>query len=406
MVEPSATPAAAADEESLFNVPVFSGDPFPLFKMLRATNPVVKLGEGFWGIAKYDDVLRVLRDPETFSSRVDGRSVRGEARPPTILFDDPPVHTRMRGLLTKAFTPRVVELQRRFIEENCERLIDGMLAEDEPDYIASLSYPLPVGVIARMLGVEDGDLATFKRWSDAIIRNIGVTLFDPDNNDLEQINLEFDAYFSKHIEKLRQHPEDTLLSALVHAESEEDGRLSLEDLLVVSRVLLVAGNETTTGLIINCARVLAAFPEVLARLKAEPNLIPSFIEETLRYYPPFPATIRRTTRDVEVRGVTIPQGDRLLALLGSANRDEEAFERSEEFIVDREPNRHLGFGMGIHYCLGAPLARLEGQIAMQTLIPRIKRIEITEEGEGGALRPGGPDYMKVRFELDAAATRA
>ncbi|MEX0750096.1 MAG: cytochrome P450 [Dehalococcoidia bacterium] len=384
-------------------MPIFSGDPFPLFKTLRATNPVVKIGEGFWGVTKYNDVLNILRDPDTFSSRVDGRSVRGEARPPTILFDDPPIHTRMRGLLTKAFTPRVVELQREFIQENCDRLIDAMLLQEEPDYIEGLSYPLPVGVIASMLGVEDGDLATFKRWSDAIIRNIGVTLFDPDNNDLEEINLEFDAYFREHIARVREHPTDTLLSALVHAESAEEGRLSLEDLLVVSRVLLVAGNETTTGLIINCARVLAEFPDVLARLKAEPELTASFIEETLRYYPPFPATIRRTTRDVELRGVTIPQGERILALLGSANRDEEAFDRAEEFVIDRDPNRHLGFGMGIHYCLGAPLARLEGRIAMRTLIPRIKRLEIIEEGEGGALRPGGPDYMKVRFELDAAA---
>jgi cytochrome P450 len=145
----------------MFDVPIFAGDPFPLFKTLRAANPVVKMGDGFWGVAKYDDVLRILRDPETFSSRVDGRSVRGEPRPPTILFDDAPVHTRMRGLLTKAFTPRMVELQREFIQDNCDRLIDAMLDEDEPDYIESLSYPLPVGVIASMLGVESGDLAMF-----------------------------------------------------------------------------------------------------------------------------------------------------------------------------------------------------------------------------------------------------
>jgi cytochrome P450 len=395
------TPAASQDD-GLFSVPVFSGDPFPLFKVMRATTPVVKLGEGFWGVAKYDDVVSVLRAPETFSSRVDARSQRGEPRPPTILFDDPPVHTRMRGLLTKAFTPRVVELQRGFIQQNCDRLIAEMLKHEVADYVAGLSYPLPVGVIASMLGVGDGDMAAFKRWSDAIIQNIGVTLFNPDNTDLEQINLEFDAYFTKHIEKLRAHPEDTLLSALVHAESAEEGRLSLEDLLVVSRVLLVAGNETTTGLLVNAARVLSDFPDVLDRIRAEPALIPSFIEETLRYYPPFPATIRITTRDVELRGVTIPKGDRLLALLGSANRDEEAFDRADEFVVDREPNRHLGFGMGIHYCLGAPLARLEGLIAMQTLAPRIKRLLIVDQGEGGALQVGGPERMMVRFELDPA----
>lgn len=392
---PSAEPTLGSG--SLFNVPVFEGDPFPLFKMLRATNPVVQMGERFWGIAKYEDVLRILRDPETFSSRVSVADERGEKRPPTILFDDPPVHTRMRGLLTKAFTPRMVELQRGFVEENCDRLIDAMIDQGTCDYVAGMSYPLPVGVIASMLGVQDGDLATFKRWSDAIIENVGTALFDPESNNIDDINREFDAYFSKHIEKIREHPEDTLLSALVHAVGEDGERLSLEDLLVVSRVLLVAGNETTTGLLVNGARVLAKFPEVLDELRARPELINSFVEECLRFYPPFPATIRRTTRDVEVRGTVIPEGHRLLALLGSANRDEEAFERADEFIIDREPNRHLGFGMGIHYCLGAPLARLEGQIAFKKLAERITRLEILDAGEGGALRPGGPASMIVKL---------
>jgi cytochrome P450 len=394
-------PPAEGPFGSALQMPIFEGDPFPLYKVLRATNPVAKVGENFWVVAKYDDVLRVLRDPETFSSRVSEADVRGEPRPPTILFDDPPVHTRMRGLLTSAFTPRVVELQREFIQENCDRLIDAMLADtSEPvDYVAGLSYPLPVGVIANMLGVADGDLATFKRWSDAIIQNVGTTLFAPETVDLEEINREFDAYFSAHIQKIREHPEDTLLSALVHAVGENGEVLSMEDLLVVSRVLLVAGNETTTGLIINAARVLSECPEVLDQLKANLALVPSFIEETLRYYPPFPATIRRTTRDVELSGTTIPAGNRLLALLGSANRDESQFPDADTFIIDREPNRHLGFGMGIHYCLGAPLARLEGQIAMQTLAPRIAGLKIVDEGEGGALRPGGPDRMMVQFEV-------
>jgi cytochrome P450 len=400
----AATPTQEAPQSgfaSLFDVPLFAGDPFPFFKILRATNPVVQIGPGFWGVAKYDDVVRILRDPATFSSRVSVADERGDPRPPTILFDDPPVHTRMRGILQDAFRPRIIELQRPFVRENCERLIDAMLRQETGtvDYVAGLSYPLPVGVIANMLGVQGGDLATFKRWSDAIIQNVGVALFDPDNNDLEQINKEFDAYFTEHIERIRQQPDDTLLSALVHAVGEDGSRLSLEDLLVVSRVLLVAGNETTTGLIVNAARVLSDFPEVLERLRKNTDLVPSFIEEALRFYPPFPATIRRTTRDVEVRGVTIPKGERLLALLGSANRDEEAFDRADEFIIDRSPNKHLAFGLGIHHCLGAPLARLEGQIAMQVLVPRIKRLEVVDAGEGGALRPGGPDKMMVRFAL-------
>jgi cytochrome P450 len=383
---------------SFFDSPVLGGDPFPVFKMMRQSQPVVQIAPGFWAVARFDDVMRILRDPETFSSRVAERP-EGEPRPPTILFDDPPVHTRMRGLLQKAFTPRMIELQRGAITANATRMIDHMLAQHEPDYVAELAYPLPVGVIANMLGVADGDLATFKRWSDAIIENVGTTLFNPADTSLEQINIEFDAYFTAHIERLRRQPEDNLLSALVHAET-EDGSLSMEDLLVVSRVLLVAGNETTTGLIVNAARVLSEMPHVLDRLRANLDLVPSFVEEALRFYPPFPATIRRTTRDVEVSGTVLPKGDRLLALLGSANRDESAFPDPDEFIIDRTPNKHLAFGMGIHVCLGAPLARLEGQIAMSLLAPRIKRLEILEGGGEGVLRPGGPKALKVRFEVD------
>ena len=154
-------------------------------------------------------------------------------------------------------------------------------------------------------------------------------------------------------------------------------------------------------MIVNVARVFTAFPEVLGQLKEHPELIPSMIEETLRYYPPFPATFRRATRDVELHGVTIPKDDRLLVLIASANHDEKAFDRAEDFVIDRDPNRHLGFGQGLHYCLGAPLARLETQIVLQTLLPRIKTMHI--EGDAGAvLVPGGPKAMTVRFELDRA----
>ena len=379
-----------------------AGDPFPMFAGLRKSSPVMRLpgGVDFWAVFRYDDVLRILRDPETFSSMVDARSMRGEKRPPTILFDDPPVHTKMRGILTKAFTPRMIELQRDAIRENAKRMIEGMLAADQPaDLIAHLAYPLPVMVIAGMLGVEDGDMATFKRWSDAIIQNVGNSLINPDDDAIADVNAEFDAYFKVRLRELREKPEDNLLSELVHAESEE-GRLSEEDLLVVCRVLLVAGNETTTGLIVNSARVLDRFTDVLPRLKSDPALIAPMIEETLRYFPPFPATIRRTTRDVEVSGVTIPKDNRLLAMLASANHDEEAFDRPEEFIVDREPNRHLGFGMGIHYCLGAPLARLEGNIAMEILAPRITRASIESAEDDGLLKPGGPSKLMVRFDRD------
>jgi cytochrome P450 len=401
------TQPAASDNVfgSIFENLQGGGSPFPMFQALRKTAPVMKLpGDfNFWGVFRYDDCVRILRDPQTFSSMVDSASMRGERRPPTILFDDPPVHTRMRGLLTKAFTPRVIEEQRDAIRTNATRMIDGMLREETPDLIAHLAYPLPVMVIAGMLGVEGGNMATFKRWSDAIIQNVGNALVsETDDDPIAEVNAEFNEYFGERLRELRANPEANLLSELVHATGEDGQQLTEEDLLIVCRVLLVAGNETTTGLIVNAIRVFDEFPQVLTTIRERPELIPSMIEETLRYYPPFPATIRRAVRDVEVAGTTIPKDSRILVMLASANHDENAFEQAEEFVIDRAGNRHLGFGMGIHFCLGAPLARLEGNVAMEILAPRITSLKIEETEEDAVLRPGGPAKMLVRYERDRA----
>jgi cytochrome P450 len=393
------------DPNNIFENPAIAQNPFPFFAGLRQNAPAFKPPEGpLWFISRYDDVTRILRDHGTFSSQVAMRE-EGERRPPTILFDDPPMHTRMRGLLTKSFTPRMIELQRGPVQAYCTELVDKMCAKATADYIEELAYPLPVMVIASMLGVGDGDMATFKRWSDAIIGNVANALFDPNSTAIDDVNAEFDAYFKQQLDRLRAHPEDNLLSALVHAEDPVEGKLSEEDLLVICRVLLVAGNETTTGLIVGAARVFEKFPEALAAIKADPPLIPSFIEEALRYYPTFPATFRITTRDVEVAGVTIPKGERLLCLLTSANHDETQFPQPEEFIIGRDSNRHVAFGMGIHSCLGAPLARLEGAIAVATLAPRIKSLKF-EGDPGSIMQPGGPAELRVRFELERVAATA
>jgi cytochrome P450 len=398
------TPASGSVFDGLLGA---AGNPFPLFAQIRQSAPVMKLpgDSGFWALFRYDDVLRALRDPETFSSMVDAASVRGEKRPPTILFDDPPIHTRMRGLISKAFTPRVIELQRDAIQANCEAMIGRMLESETADFVAGIAYPLPVQVIATMLGVQDGDMATFKRWSDAIIQNVATALIDDSNDAIADIQQEFDAYFRVQLDKLRANPENNLLSELVHAET-EDGRLSEADLLLACRVLLVAGNETTTGLLVNLARVFSKFPHVLTQVKNDLSLIPALIEETLRYYPPFAATIRRATRDVELSGVIIPKGDRMLVMLASANHDESAFERPEEFLLERQQNRHVGFGMGIHYCVGAPLARLEADVALRTLLPRITSLTLEHDDDEALLRPGGPDALMVRFALDRRAAAA
>ncbi len=387
---------AAPDAMSLF-APEMAGNPYPFYAQLRRYNPVSRIGPlGLWAIAKYDDCVRILRDPETFSSIVRVPGPDEDALPPSMLFNDPPVHSRLRALIVKAFTPRVVELQRPAIQAYCDRLIAALLAEDEVDIVAGLAYPLPVMVIANMMGVADGDLATFKRWSDEIIENVGQVILAGDQSGLEETNRQFDDYFGARLEKLRREPEDNLLSELVHVETNE-GRLTREDLLMFCRLLLVAGNETTTGLIVNTIRALAEFPDVLGRVRQNMELLSTTTEESLRYYAPFQGTIRRATRDVQLRGETIKKDERLFVILASANRDEDQFERPDEFLPDRDPNRHVAFGMGIHYCVGAPLARLESDVAMRTLLPRVSAIEVEAAEPGSLLRPGGPKSLRVRF---------
>jgi len=379
--------------------PAVASDPYPFYAYLRREAPVAPLGVmDLWGVARHADVLRVLRDPETFSSQVGARRLSGAERVPSMIFDDPPVHTRLRALIAKAFTPRVVELQRSSIAARSKSLIDAMLAKDDPDIVLDLAYPLPVMVIAHMLGVADGDHATFKRWSDAIIENVAPILLTGDDSALIEVNREFDAYFSQRLAKLRREPEDNLLSELVRVETDE-GRLTELELLMFCRLLLVAGNETTTGLIINATRAFAEFPDVLARVRDDLTLLPAAVEEALRYYAPFPATFRRTTRDVELGGVTIPAETRVLVFLGSANRDESVFEDPDAFRLDRGTNRHVAFGMGIHYCVGAPLARLEGEVALRELLPRITSVSIVPDQDAALLRPGGPKSLRVRFML-------
>lgn len=374
------------------------GDPYERYERLRRESPVTRLGDSFWAVAKFEDVNAILRDWNTFSSIVGAKAISGEEPASGMIFNDPPIHTRLRGLIQKAFTPRVVEVQRPGIQAYCDELIDKMLAEEDPDLVASLAYPLPVRVIANMLGVADGDMATFKRWSDDIIQNIGPALIQGDDSGVAQTNIEFEAYFTPRLEQLRQDPDESLLSELVHVETEE-GRLTQDELLMFCVLLLVAGNETTTGLIVNSMRAFSEFPDVLTEVRENLELVPVAVEEALRYYAPFQATIRRAAKDVEIRGQKIAKDDRILVLLASANRDEEVFENPNEFSLERGTNKHVAFGFGIHSCVGAPLARLEGGIALRTLLPRITSVSLLDNNAGAMLLPGGPASLRVHFKL-------
>lgn len=372
-------------------------DPFYAnFRGLREEAPVSRDGEaGPWRVARYDDVKSVLRDPDTFSSDVSLRP-REPGTSPSMLFSDPPLHNRLRKLISRAFSPNAIVGQRDMIASRCEQLVSHMVEQEQPDLICELASPLPVTVIADMLGVTDGNMREFKRWSDIIFGNIGEVLLGEPGEEVIKASEEMNAYFQSRIDGLREHPEQHLLSGLVHVETDE-GKLTDSELLMFCSLLLIAGNETTTGLISACVRIFHEQPWTFKKLKSDAGLIESFIEETLRFYAPFQMTIRRATRDVEFAGVKISKGELVLPLIASANRDERIFSDADQFIIDRDPNPHLAFGSGIHNCIGAPLARLEGQIAVTSMIEHLDEISLQEHDPELLSRFGGPGKLLVNI---------
>jgi len=376
------------------------GEVYVEYERLRADHPVSRNADGLWLVARYEDVRHVLKSHEDFSSRVSQRLEENPDAPPSMLFSDPPEHDRLRGLVSRAFTPRRIEEQEGQIESRCEALMGDLTSSDHVDLVTALAAPLPVGVIATMLGVEDGDFVQFKRWSDAIFTNIGEILIGTPSDEAIAANEEMSAYFLDRIAALRRSPRQHLLSDLVDVETEE-GRLTDAELLMFCRLLLIAGNETTTSLIVSCVRVFHEMPAIFDRLKRSPRLIPGFVEETLRYHSPFKATIRKAKRDVELAGEKISAGELILPLIASANRDERVFERAAHFDLARSPNPHLAFGLGIHVCLGAPLARLEGRIAVAAMLRHLKGISLDVPDSPALDQFGAPSSVMVTLQRAA-----
>ncbi len=367
--------------------------PYQQYAKLRAETPVSREEDGPWQVACYQDVHLLLRDNETFSSDVAVRAPEDE-RAPGMLFSDPPIHNRLRKLVSRAFKPSHIAAQRELITAKCEQLIAEMKQQPQVDLVTSLAAPLPVTVIAHMLGVADGDMNTFKKWSDVIFSNIAEFLFGQPDETAVRYAEEMNQYFLGQIQLLREKPVNHLLGRLVETETDE-GKLTDQELLSFCSLLLIAGNETTTGLITASVRIFDELPETLMQLKENPDLIPSFIEEALRYHSPFSATIRRATRDVEMAGAQIKKGDLVMPLMASANRDETVFDHPEKFIIDRDPNPHLAFGFGIHFCLGAHLARLEGEIAIASLVRNFDTISLVNSDQSEMSVLGGPTELLV-----------
>ena len=347
-------------------------DPFSWYREMRESQPVYYDSENeLWNMFRYDDTQRILMDPAMFSSEVTQRMMTDEERKqvtgePSILNLDPPRHRQLRSLVTQAFTPRTVARLEGRVTAIVDEYLNKVASTGRMDIIADLAYPLPVTVIAELLGVPTSDQAQFKHWSDIIVSTR--------RDEAMQAFKEMGQYFGRITKERRADPKEDLISELIAAQV--DGQhLTDGELISFYVLLLVAGNETTTNLLGNALLCFDEHPETMEELRANPALLPSAIEEVLRYRSPVQRLIRITSNDVVIRGHEIKAGQLVSPWLGAANRDPEQFPDAETFKIDRTPNRHVAFGHGIHFCVGAPLSRLEAKIALDMLLKRFKDIK-------------------------------
>lgn len=353
-------------------------DPYPLYGELRRKDPVHRMRLiDAWALTRYGDADRVLRDHQTFSSAVASR-VQRRTGLVSMLETDPPEHTRLRSLVSQAFTPRSIEGLRPRVERIAEDLVEAAANSDRLDLMASIAYPLPVIVIAEMLGVPPADMARFEGWSNDISLNIEPILDDEEIVRVRNAAEELTEYFERIILLRRSDPRDDIISALVAAEEEGD-KLTHDELIRTLILLLVAGNETTRNLIGNGVLALLSNPDQFELLRENPGLMGSAVEELLRYDSPVQLDGRTATVDIELGGRSISAGQFVIAVIGAANRDPAVFENPDRLDIRRTGASHLAFGRGVHYCLGAPLAKMEGRIALAAVMRKFPKIRLAAE---------------------------
>ena len=356
----------------------YADDPHPGFAWMRAHAPVFWDEAGqVWGVASYEDVLRLSRDPATFCSR-QGSRPDSPAIPSMINMDDPE-HRRRRALVNKGLTPRRVLDHEPMIRAICEDLVARAAARAQCDFVHDVAAPLPMMVIGDLLGVEPEDHDKLLRWSDDLIEGTSVSASPEVMQRALQAFEEYAEYHRHVAADRRVAPRDDMMSALVHAEIDGQ-RLDDDAILQESLLILVGGDETTRHVITGGMEALLCHPAEQAKLAADPALVPTAVEEMLRWVTPIQNMNRTATRDVTFGGVSIRAGDKLLALYPSANRDERVFAHADQFRVDRAPNEHVAFGHGAHFCLGASLARIELRVMFETLRPWLSRIRLVDEG--------------------------
>jgi cytochrome P450 len=382
--------------------PAFYQDPYPFYEALRAEAPVAySEALGGWLLTRYDDVLATLQDTHHFSSQ--GRMLAVLDRLPPgaradfepfenhftvgLISSDPPNHTRLRALVNKAFTPRAVEQLRPRIEALVNELLDAAAARRGMDLVHDLAYPLPAIVIAEMLGAPPAAREDFKVWSDGILafQGMGVVTREVLEHSQQHL-LAMRAFLMDLLVERRRQPRDDLLSRLVAAEMEGD-RLTEAELMTTCVTLLTAGHETTTHLIANGLYTLLRHPDQLEQLRADPALMPAAVEEILRFESPLQRNPRRVAEDLAYGEAQLRRGDYVLQMLGAANRDPFVFANPNQFDIKRQPNRHLAFAVGIHFCVGAPLARLEAPIAIGTVLRRLPGLRL--QASAGEWQPHG-----------------
>jgi cytochrome P450 len=405
----AASPAPQSAPENAFDFtrPAFRRDPYETYRQLREAAPLHRIERGrsrFWVLTRHADLVGILRDPRMSVERAQqpkvpptlsgvdletlhpvARALRVFAR--VMLFRDPPDHTRLRGLASKAFTPRMVEALRPRIRELVDELLAPLEAGAPFDAVQDLAEPLPILVIAELLGLPASDRKDLKRWSDDLAAMLDGSIAQQHLGAAVRSGSEVIAYLREHLEARRHAPRDDLLSAMLAAR-ERDENLDDEEILATALLVMGAGHETTTNLIGNGVLACSRHPDVSALLRREPALLPNAVEEVLRYDAPVQATSRVTKAPLACHGQTIEPGEEIGLLLGAANRDPAVFPDPDRFDVRRSDNRHVSFGFGIHFCLGAGLARLEAQLALGGLLARAPRLEAACTEEELAWRPG------------------
>ena len=348
----------------------FRRNPFPVYAALRRVAPVIQLRRGVWAVFDYETVKRALVDQDAFSSRA---APPGGGPLDWLIFQDPPRHTALRALIARTFAPRAVASLETRVRAIADRLLDDALPRGQMDLVTEFAVKLPLLVIAEMLGLPVADTPRMTGWGAAII-GLGDTIYGGERavragREYRAAREEMRPYLLGLVAERRAAPRDDLITRL--AESEIDGeRLTDDDIFSFFELLLLAGTETTTNLIANTILCFFEHPEQYARVRSAPELVPAALEEVLRYRTPVQMVFRAAARDITLRNRVIPQGALILAMVGSANRDPRQFPNADRFDIGRTGQPHVGFGHGAHFCIGAALARLEGRIAITTLLER------------------------------------